>query len=106
MTVDPGSTVYRWSAEFGDTFLEVTTPPHSPVQTRSAWAVEIQYTTFNGRDASYLPVGQGGSELRWNTDTANFRLIVPGADLAELQRVAAGLELLPLDDDRLGRDGR
>lgn len=105
MTVDPESTVYRWSAQYGGTFLEVTTPPRFPVQTRSAWPFETQYTTFDGRDASYLPVGQGGAELRWNTDTANFRLIVPGADLAELQRIAAGLELLPLDDDRTGRDG-
>ncbi|CAM5785782.1 hypothetical protein [Cellulomonas persica] len=101
---DPTGTVYRWSVQYeqgGYVYLEVTSPARTPVDARAAWPGEQEFTTVAGVRALYLPQEQGGAGLRWVTDDVSYRLVVAGADLAELQEVAESLEPVSLDDPRL-----
>ncbi|NCT92400.1 hypothetical protein GXB85_15805 [Cellulomonas sp. APG4] len=103
---DPEGTVYRWTVQYesgGYLYLEVTTPARGAVEMRASWATEQQYTTVGDVRAVYLPQEQGGAGLRWTTDEASYRLVVAGADLAELQEIATSLEHVSPDDPRLPR---
>lgn len=105
---DPTETVFRWSATYqGHTYLDVTTPVRAPVQAAFAgqWGdVTVEATTVGPWDAVYLPNGQGGSELRWATDEASFRLVSPGLGLEEMQSLAASLVPVAADDPALEPD--
>lgn len=101
---DPDGTVYRWSVQYeagGYAYLEVTSPVRTPVETLGAWALDQEYTTVGDHRAVYLPEEQGGAGLRWATEDAGYRLVVAGADLPELRRIAEGLEAVAPDDPRL-----
>ncbi|GEA85221.1 hypothetical protein [Cellulomonas gelida] len=101
---DPTGTVYRWTVQYdegGYVYLEVTSPARTPVDARASWPGEQEYTTVAGVRALYLPQEQGGAGLRWSTADASYRLVVAGADLAQLREIAEHLEPVSPDDPRL-----